>query len=364
MRVLHVLGELRASGGEVMLRDAVAEFRRNDVEPVVLSTGERVGDFAAAYLDAGVEVLHIPFRKSAGFAIRFLRLVRDARVEAVHLHTERASFALGLLVLLARKRAVRTIHSVFAYTGALRAVRTVERAVLRALGVVHIAIGPSVERNELTRLRNPAVRVDNWIGGRFRPPSDEEHVLARAGFDLRPDQLVLTTIGNCSRIKNHEALLRALPAIATAVNRPVVYLHAGSGADADAERVIAESVHSDNVEIRFLGTVTDVLPLLWASDIYCMPSLHEGVGIAALEALASGVPAVLADVDGLRDVHPPAQSVKFTAPRPDSIASGVRALLDRDSLPLAAARAVAERVQHDRTMERQVEKLVRLYWPR
>ena len=361
MRVLHALGELRASGGEVMLRDAIDEFREHRVEPVILSTGDRVGDFAAAFQEKGAEVHHVPFRKSAAFALRFADLVRTSRAEVVHLHTERANFALGVIVRFTRKRAVRTVHSVFSYTGVFRTARTLERALLRALGVVHVAIGPSVERNELTRLRNPTTRVDNWIDGRLRPPSDKERMEARTEFGVGAEQLVLTTVGNCSRVKNHAALLRALPAIARSVQRPIVYLHAGTGADEATEGSLADSIRSDMIESRFLGTVADVLPLLWASDIYCMPSLYEGVGIAALEALACGLPAVLADVDGLRDVHPPSTSVAFVAPQPDSIIEGVYSLLQDGQLPWAAAREVANRVRRERTMERQVRELVRLY---
>ena len=46
MRVLHVLGELRASGAEVMFRDAMPLLRSFGVEPIVLSTGGYVGGFA------------------------------------------------------------------------------------------------------------------------------------------------------------------------------------------------------------------------------------------------------------------------------------------------------------------------------
>jgi glycosyltransferase involved in cell wall biosynthesis len=361
MRVLHVLGELRASGGEVMLRDAIDEFREHRVEPVILSTGDRVGDFAAAFQEKGAEVHHVPFRKSAEFALQFAGVVRNTGVDVVHLHTERANFALGVIVRFTRKRAVRTVHSVFSYTGALQTARTLERALLRALGVVHVAIGPSVKRNELTRLCNPTTRVDNWIDGRFRPPSGDERMQARTEFGVGAEQLVLTTVGNCSRVKNHEALLRALPAIARSVQRPIVYLHAGTGADEATERSLADSIRSDMIIVRFLGTVSDVLPLLWASDIFCMPSMYEGVPIAALEALACGVPAVLADVDGLRDVHPPSASVAFVAPQPECITEGVRLLLQDEQLPWAGAREVANRVRRERTVERQVRELVRLY---
>src|SRR5690606_20470586 len=113
----------------------------------------------------------------------FWRLLRRKRPDVVHIHTERANAALGLITRLAGVRTVvRTIHSVFEYTGGLRIVRAGERSLLRSLGVQHIAIGTAVERNELLRLRNPTTRIENWIGARFRPPSADEAGRARSGL--------------------------------------------------------------------------------------------------------------------------------------------------------------------------------------
>ena len=54
--------------------------------------------------------------------------------------------------------------------------------------------------------------------------------------------------------------------------------------------------------IKLLGRIDDVRELLWASDIFAMPSLKEGLGVAALEAMASGLPVIASDVGGLREV--------------------------------------------------------------
>ncbi len=361
MRVLHVLGELKPSGGEVMLRDAVIAFRDYGVEPIVLSTGDRIGIFADEYRRLDVETLHLPFSKSAGFAKRFGALIRGFEVDVVHIHTERANAALGLIARLTGTRVVRTVHSVFAYTGRLRMVRTLERAILRAVGVQHIAIGPSVETNERRRLHNPTRRVDNWIGPRFRPPSPTERGDARNQYHLSADVVAITTIGNCSSVKNHGALLEALPAITTGLGRPIVYLHAGSGVDEAAERALAESIAHPDIETRFLGSVSDVRPLLWASDVYCMPSLYEGVPIAALEALACGVRSVLADVPGLRDVHEPAETVRFVAPTAPEVARGVRDALHEGPDVDESMLHVARQVRSARRMEAQLDALVGIY---
>lgn len=54
--------------------------------------------------------------------------------------------------------------------------------------------------------------------------------------------------------------------------------------------------------VRFLGYRDDVPALLTASDMVVLSSLHEGLPLSALEAMASGRPFVASDVSGLRDI--------------------------------------------------------------
>jgi glycosyltransferase involved in cell wall biosynthesis len=360
MRVLHVLGELRASGAEVMLRDAVPLFRSFSIEPLMLATGGRIGDFAEQYVAAGVKVRHLPFERKWRYLHAFYRLVRAEELDLVHVHTERANFVLGLAARAAGVPVVRTIHSVFSYQDRLKQQRRLERWLLRKFGIRHISIGPSVEDNERRRLKNPTTRVDNWIGPDFRPPDAEERLAARTAFEVPESAVVIATLGQCSEVKNHQAVLEALGLCAVHAGRPLIYLHAGYGPMEAHERELARNLH-EVANIRFLGRVAEVRQLLWATDIYCMPSLYEGVGNAALEAIACGVPAVLSRVPGLVDVAEPAAGVQFVEPTAPGVAAGIAALL-RD---LGAARAnvaeLAERVAAQRSAGDAVRKMVEIY---
>jgi glycosyltransferase-like protein len=97
-----------------------------------------------------------------------------------------------------------------------------------------------------------------------------------------------------------------------------------------------------------LGPVADAeLPaLVAAADVFAFPSVQEGFGLAAMEALAAGVPTVVADLPVLREVF--AGAVRF-APAPlgaDGLAAALAAALDdrargRDHGRRAAGRALA-----------------------
>ena len=53
-------------------------------------------------------------------------------------------------------------------------------------------------------------------------------------------------------------------------------------------------------QVHLLGYRKDIPELNHAADVFCFPSLREGLGLAAIEAMACGIPAVVADNRGTR----------------------------------------------------------------
>lgn len=344
-----------------MLSQAASAFRQRGVEACVLSTGETVGDFASELRRRGLRVFHLPFGRNARFAIGLLRLLWRVRPDVVHVHTERANAAICVVARCSGARVIRSVHSVFTYSGRKRVLRRAERAFLRLLGVRHVSVSRAVEDNERKRLANPTHLIENWIGERFRPARPAERAEARARFGIAGDVFVVVSVGGCSSTKNHIAILQALPSIAARLDRPLVYLHAGTGPNEGEERMHARALQAP-IDVRFLGAIEDVRPVLWAADAFCMPSRYEAIGIAALEAAACALPLVLSDVEGLRGVHPETTSVHFKAPSAEGVAEGVGEVL---AVPLEELRAsgerVADRVRRGRDMHRSVQRLAEIY---
>jgi glycosyltransferase involved in cell wall biosynthesis len=320
MKVLWVLSELRASGAEMMAAVAAREWRRHGVELEILGTGPQIGRFAKGLRDCGYSVHHLPLTPFSSFAAGYVRLLKNARYDTVHIHQERANFYLGLLARAAGvRRVVRSVNSRFAFTGPRRLERTFQRSLLRWVGVQHVSISPTVRTNEWQRYRNRSELVYCWFDERaFSVPDPPQRAAARAAFHLGAGDVAVVTVGNCWAVKNHASMIRALRQL----DPRFVYLHAGVGARSDEERQLSEELGVED-RIRFLGHVDDVPRLLHAADCYVMPSRYEGMGIAALEALASGVPSVLANVDGLGDLKPFFPDAWWIDPTPAAIAGAV-----------------------------------------
>ncbi len=327
LRVLHVLGELRPSGAETMLAVAAPAFAARGVEAEILSTGAAAGPYAARLAEAGYGLHHLPFSKSPAFFLRLFRLLRAGRYQALHVHTERAAFWIGLTGLAARVPVIlKTIHNNFAFTGNLRIRRLAQRHLMRWLGMHQVAVGRAVQATERRHYRLPTVLVNNWFDpARFRPPGAAERAAARRALGLRPGEVALASVANCNAFKNHGALLEAL-ALLPPDRRPT-WLHAGAEEPGCPERARAEALGVAG-SVRFLGSLPDPRAVLHAADGYVMPSLREGLSISALEALATGLPAVLADVDGLRELAGSFGGVRLAAPEPAALAAALRAFVE------------------------------------
>jgi glycosyltransferase involved in cell wall biosynthesis len=327
MKVLHILNELRPSGAETMLRVAGPLWAGHGIEAHVLATGDTLGPYADALRQVGYRLHHLPLARGPVFAARLRRLCQE--FDVVHVHTERANFTYGVVARSAGCRVVRTVHNVFAYQGLIRHLRRLQRACLRGIGVQHIAIGPSVAAVERDVLANPSVTVPNWYDtAAYAPISNAQRAQARAKLGLPAQAVVLTVVGNCSPIKNHAALIHAVAALPETNRSSLCVLHVGAGADERDEKALAQSQGLAAV-FRFLGAQPSAVLALQAADAFVMPSVKEGLGIAALEAFGCGLPALLTDVVGLCDLRDVSPAIVWAeAPTADAVATALRQLLE------------------------------------
>jgi N-acetyl-alpha-D-glucosaminyl L-malate synthase BshA len=188
----------------------------------------------------------------------------------------------------------------------------------------------------------------------FHPPTAAEGCRPALG---PPDVKVLMHISNFRPVKRVRDVVQAFARIRAELRSVLVFVGDGPERPA-AEELVAELGLSRDV--RFLGKVDAVADLLRCADLFLLPSESESFGLAALEALACGVPVIGTNVGGLPEVVTP--DAGALVPLGDVEQMAARALeLLRDPVRLAATRAAAVRAAAEYSADRIVPMYEALY---
>lgn len=123
----------------------------------------------------------------------------------------------------------------------------------------------------------------------------------RDSLGIRPESLVVGTVGMCRPEKNQEVLLTMMRRLRVArVDAHLVIAGAGPMLDTLKRRAASLEIQD---RVHFVGAVDDVRPVLAALDIFVLPSRAvESFSNAALEAMAMGRPVILSDIGGAREM--------------------------------------------------------------
>ena len=118
----------------------------------------------------------------------------------------------------------------------------------------------------------------------------------RQEIGVPEDAFLVLSVGELNDNKNHQVVINA---IAKLQNPRVHYAIAGVG---DKKEELTRLAHSLGVseQLHLLGFRKDIPQLNCSADVFCFPSIREGLGLAAVEALACGVPVIAAENRGTR----------------------------------------------------------------
>jgi len=131
-------------------------------------------------------------------------------------------------------------------------------------------------------------------------PSPEERAEARAQWGLGEREFVLGQVGSFTPEKGQDVAVEATRILAE--NHPQVRLLLVGEARAEVKNRLRELAGKAAGRIQFLGHLENLAPFFAAIDLLLTPSRAEGLGSAALLAMANGRPVVASRVGGLPEV--------------------------------------------------------------
>jgi glycosyltransferase involved in cell wall biosynthesis len=252
----------------------------------------------ARLVEKGLPMLSLPVRNHfdvlAGLRLR--RLVRARQYDIVHFHTARAHALSPWLHGLKTKRVVTRRMDY-----PLRKGWTTRQLYHHSVDMI-VAISQGVRKALLDGgLRKERIRlIPSGIDTAYFASQLVAREQLRKDYDIAPDLPVALSVGALVERKGHSILLTAARQLKTQ-GYEVRYLICGEGklrSELEAQTRTAGLTQ----EVRFIGFRSDVAELLAAADYFIHVPLHEGLGVAVLEALAAGLPTVASKVGGIPEL--------------------------------------------------------------
>lgn len=330
MRVALLTYSTKPRGGVVhtlALAEALAG-RGHEVEVWTLARGGDAGFFRE--VDPAVTVRAVPFPEVEGESVgeRIDRSITvlggafDSAAEVVHAQDCISANAVG-----ERGWAhVRTIHHLDAFTTE-RLIRCHDRAIREPAARICVSAAVAAEVREQYGPA-PTVIPNGVAAERFARAAGPEGAAARARWQGRLGRYVLALGG----IEPRKGTIDLLEAYARVRDRyPDVELVLGGGETLFDYRPyrarFEERARELGVEPVLLGTLPDdeVPPLVAGAEVLGFVSTKEGFGLAALEALAAGVPVIARDIPVIREVF--GDAVHRAPGTVEGIASGLDTML-------------------------------------
>ena len=119
----------------------------------------------------------------------------------------------------------------------------------------------------------------------------------RREIGVPEDALLLLSIGELNENKNHQIIIKA---VAKLNNPNIHYAIVGVGDKKDDLLKLAKDLGVEE-RLHLLGYRNDIAELNRIADMFCFPSQREGLGLAAVEAMACGIPVLAAENRGTRE---------------------------------------------------------------
>jgi glycosyltransferase involved in cell wall biosynthesis len=269
---------------------------------------------------------------------RLRQLVRTSHIDVVHAHSPALASCARLALRTCRPRPALVYTEHNRWPSYRAATRVANRATI-GLDDATIAVSDDVRASmgragDKTQVLTHGVDVD-----RIRAQRAERGAV-RAELGVPIGETLVVTVANLRAGKAYGDLLTAARQVLD-IGEPFVFVAAGQGPQESELRALHDHLGLGD-RFRFLGYVENASRLTAAADLFVLASVHEGLPVAVMEALALGVPVVATRAGGVPELVESGSSGLLVEPgHPDQLAAAIRAAAEpgtRTRLAEGAAR--------------------------
>jgi len=351
MRIVHIVDSMEIGGAETIIALLCRLQRTQGHRPSVYCLYE-IGAVGKRLEAEGFEVtLH--FRSTVtGLMGSLYRAFKRSKPDVAHCHNATAAIIGAIPARVAGvKSVVVTRHGLVAPPYSLR--RELKFAIASRFCDWVIAVCEEARLNLLAApfaSRNKIVRVYN--GGNL--------VTTNGTIPAPKIGFTLLNVGRLSPPKDQESLLRAFAIAKGSVPGLQLWI-VGDGPLRPKLQELARDLGVD-AATRFFGEQADVGPFYRAADLFVMSSVSEGLPMSLLESMSAGLPSVVTDVGGMREVSHLTESV-MSVPASDyrALGNAIRMAAENRFGFAQLRRSAHQCYEQNFTLERMASHYIRLY---
>ena len=192
------------------------------------------------------------------------------------------------------------------------------------------------------------IDTDYW---KLPPEGDQTRQELRAKYNIPADAKLIVKAASFRVEKNHLGAIKALHQLHHQYKCKAWLMFLGDGPMLEEVKKLTKELALDDYVV-FAGMQPNVQPFYWAADLFTLTSTSvETFSIAALEAMASGLPCVLTDIGGASEMIEPGVNGYLCTPDEEDIAAKWHQALTRDFPKESIFQRVVERFSADKMVE-------------
>lgn len=302
MRILHVIGIMNRGGAETLLMNLYRNIDRERIQFDFAVHSSQTGVYDDEIRAMGGKIIYFPHYNGRNHLIykKKWQLFLQNHPEYLIIHGHLRSTAAIYLNIAKRYGRIAIAHSHSTSSRGNRLNKFVKYLIqvpIRRIADYFFAcsmqagiwlFGQKVCAGNRFYILNNAIDSEKFIF------SEEIRNKVRKELNIE-NTFVIGHVGNFDYTKNHSFIIDIFETIHHKYKNSSLVLIGGG--DPELLKKIKKIAYQKGLTeyIRFLGIRNDINELLNAFDVFLFPSIHEGLGIAAVEAQANGLKCILSD---------------------------------------------------------------------
>ena len=237
------------------------------------------------------------------------KIINEGEYDIIHCHTPVGAMLTRLAAKQARKNGTQvfyTAHGFHFYKGApiinWLLYYPVEKWLSRYTDVLITINKEDYKRAKTFKAGNvyyvPGVGIDLKKFQTTEELHKEKRSWLCSEFKIPNDATILLSVGEVNKNKNHRVVIEALGKLK---RKDIYYVICGRGPLSNEYKDLSKSYGIEH-QIILTGYRTDVAEFYKAADVFVFPSFREGLPVAVMEAMASGLPIIATKIRGSSDI--------------------------------------------------------------